>query len=124
MSSRVDAHAKGQTVQVLKNNLFIAPIFEHPPPPTDFLFIKHTFQMQTRFYLRVIPRIFCVGQTFPLIEVPPPHSRKMKAFIRDRVKIFALRLLLKKAPGRRMKFDKVICGLVVILTLDFLFDLF
>src|SRR5262245_26280995 len=73
----------GQTIPTLYNHLIRAPVFQHTPPSTDFLIIKQTIlpegshNKQIKWYLREIPSIFVVGQTFPVQEVPGPHSRKV-----------------------------------------------
>ena len=107
--------APGETVQAIKNNLYIAPIFSHKLPNDDFLLIQCTpkFKKSKKepqvmqptgkpvCYIREIPRIFTVGQTFPLRPVHPPQSRKVKLYIRDRLKVLALRRVKKR--GRQAK---------------------
>lgn len=61
----------GDTVQMMDNNLFRAPIVRHNPPTTDFLLIRS----KNKFYIREIPAIYAVGQEQPVTEVPAPNSR-------------------------------------------------
>jgi transcription initiation factor TFIID subunit 1 len=92
----------GQLFQAIKNNLYIAPIFKQELQNDDFLLIRYTYKDSTKYFLRDIPRVFTVGQTFPLTLVHPPQSRKMKVYVRDRLKVTAFRRFLKK--GRHIRF--------------------
>ncbi|RKP23025.1 hypothetical protein SYNPS1DRAFT_25012, partial [Syncephalis pseudoplumigaleata] len=60
----------GQTITALYNNLVRAPIFSQRVPSTDFLVIRHKFEQETKWYLKEIPSLFVVGQTYPVQEVP------------------------------------------------------
>ncbi|PVU91182.1 hypothetical protein BB561_004526 [Smittium simulii] len=82
----------GQLISVLSNNLFRAPLFRHDDniKHTDFLGICHN---ESRWYLRQIPHFFVAGQTYPLLEVPTPHSRRVTAIIKNRLQIAAYRLI-------------------------------
>lgn len=92
----------GETVPTIKNNMYIAPIFRQELHNEDFVLIKQTHQGQVRYYVRTIPRIYVVGQTFPLTVVPPPQSRKVKTYVRDRLKAAAFRRIRKR--GRHIKY--------------------
>lgn len=86
----------GETVPTLHNPMFHAPIFKHKARSTDFLFGRtHTSQDGTSYYLRKIDHLFVVGQTFPLAEVPGPHSRKVTALSKNRLKMVAYRMISK-----------------------------
>jgi hypothetical protein len=100
----------GQSMQALKNNLFIAPIFPHQLKHEDVLLIRYSGAKDgtKRLYLRSIPRAFTVGQIFPTYEVPPPQSRKVKAFIRDRLKVVALRYFKRHGRHTRYPINKII----------------
>ncbi|KAI8055199.1 hypothetical protein BDF22DRAFT_675850 [Syncephalis plumigaleata] len=65
----------GQTISALYNNLVRAPIFPQQVPSTDFLVIRHKFEQETKWYLKEIPSLFVIGQTYPVQEVPGPHAR-------------------------------------------------
>ncbi|KAJ7193380.1 TAF1 transcription initiation factor TFIID subunit TAF1 [Mycena pura] len=96
----------GQTIPALYNNLMRAPLFRHKPYPTDFLVIKNTIKGDTKYYLRDIKNLFVVGQTYPISEVPGPHSRKITNTIKFRLQIIAFKLLQKSA-GERLKISRL-----------------
>ena len=84
----------GETVPTLHNPMSHAPIFRHQARTTDFLFGRtHTSHEGTSYYLRKIDNLFVVGQTFPLAEVPGPHSRKVTALSKNRLKMVAYRMI-------------------------------
>ncbi|KAI9260469.1 hypothetical protein BDA99DRAFT_439458 [Phascolomyces articulosus] len=97
---------QGQTIPVLYNNLIRAPLFRHEVKSTDFLFVKSTYKGNTKYYIREIPAIFTVGQTYPVQEVPGPHSRKVTTTIKNRLQVVAYRLI-KKNPLYRLKMSKL-----------------
>lgn len=113
----------GQTVQTLYNNMYRAPLFRHKPAETDFLVVRcvthcwlnhtsltllcrHTVNGESRFYLRDIKNIAVVGQTYPLTEVPGPHSRKVTTLVKYRLQWIALRLVAK-SPKHHIKVSKL-----------------
>ncbi|KAI9322728.1 hypothetical protein BX666DRAFT_1897909 [Dichotomocladium elegans] len=96
----------GQTIPVLYNNLIRAPLFRHEPKSTDFLFIRSTYKGHAKYYIREIPAIFLVGQTYPVQEVPGPHSRRVTTTIKNRLQVVAYRLI-KKSPLLRLKMSKL-----------------
>ncbi|OBZ79847.1 putative transcription initiation factor TFIID subunit [Grifola frondosa] len=90
----------GQTVPSLYNNLIRAPLFRHKAYPTDFLVVRTTIKGDTKYYIRDIKNLFVVGQTYPVTEVPGPHSRKITNTIKHRLQIIAFKLLQKSAEER------------------------
>ncbi|KAJ3316030.1 hypothetical protein HDV04_000239 [Boothiomyces sp. JEL0838] len=96
----------GQTIQVLYNNLFRAPIFIQDVAQTDFLAIRHTYQGVTKYYLRDIPNIYVAGQTYPVQEVPRPQARKITQALKMRLQVVGYRLMLKD-PHRRLQYEKL-----------------
>ncbi|THH33447.1 hypothetical protein EUX98_g765 [Antrodiella citrinella] len=90
----------GQTVPSLYNNLTRAPLFRHKPYATDFLVIKNTTKNDVKYFIREIKNLFVVGQTYPVTEVPGPHSRKITNTIKHRLQIIAFKLLQKSAEER------------------------
>lgn len=96
----------GQTIPVLYNNLIRAPLFRHDVKHTDFLFVRSTYKGHTRYYIREIPAVFLVGQTYPVQEVPGPHSRKVTTTIKNRLQVIAYRMI-KKNPLQRLKMNKL-----------------
>ncbi|KIP11796.1 hypothetical protein PHLGIDRAFT_27789 [Phlebiopsis gigantea 11061_1 CR5-6] len=96
----------GQTVPSLYNNLIRAPLFRHKPYATDFLVIKNTVKSDTKYYIREIRNLFTVGQTYPVTEVPGPHSRKITNTIKHRLQIIAFKLL-QKSTEERLKISRL-----------------
>jgi hypothetical protein len=98
----------GQTMQAIKNNLFIAPIFKHEAKGEDFVLIRSSHKNATKFYVRALPRLYCVGQTYPTMEVQPPQSRKIKNYIRDRLKFHSMRFFRRKGRNLKYRVNKIV----------------
>ncbi|KAF5385168.1 hypothetical protein D9615_001340 [Tricholomella constricta] len=96
----------GQTMPALYNNLIRAPLFRHKPYYTDFLVVRSTVKGDTKYFLREIKNMFVIGQTYPVTEVPGPHSRKITNTIKFRLQIIAFKLL-KKSQGERLKISRL-----------------
>ncbi|CAO3645117.1 unnamed protein product [Cunninghamella blakesleeana] len=96
----------GQTIPVMYNNMVRAPLFKQKVRTTDFLLIKSTHRGQTKYYIRSIPTIYLIGQTYPVQEVPGPQSRKVTTTVKNRLQIVAYRLI-KKHPQQRLKMSKL-----------------
>ncbi|OCH96444.1 atypical/TAF1 protein kinase [Obba rivulosa] len=96
----------GQTVPALYNNLMRAPLFRQKSYPTDFLVIRSTVRGETKYYIREIKNLFVVGQTYPITEVPGPHSRKITNTIKHRLQIIAFKLL-QKSSEERLKISRL-----------------
>ncbi|CUS22500.1 LAQU0S05e06788g1_1 [Lachancea quebecensis] len=91
----------GNVVPTLYNNMIRAPVFKHEVSGTDFLLIKSTGNgMGNRFYLRNINHLFTVGQTFPVVEVPGPNSRRVTSMGKNRLRMIVYRILNKSAEHR------------------------
>ncbi|KAI0020763.1 hypothetical protein F4780DRAFT_346442 [Xylariomycetidae sp. FL0641] len=87
----------GETVPTLHNEMYRAPIFKHEPRPRDFLLGHTTNQSEgPKWFLRNIDHVFVVGQTFPSLEVPGPHARKVTNTAKNRLKMIAYRMMRKK----------------------------
>jgi len=56
--------------------------------------------------LREVKNLFVVGQTYPVTEVPGPHSRKITNTIKYRLQIIAFKLL-KKSTEERLKISRL-----------------
>lgn len=84
----------GETVPTLHNEMYRAPVFKHNPRNTDFLMIRSTTGIEgSRWYLRKIDHLHVVGQEFPSVEVPGPHSRKVTNASKNRMKMLAFRMI-------------------------------
>ncbi|KAI9092172.1 hypothetical protein DFS34DRAFT_633941 [Phlyctochytrium arcticum] len=97
----------GQTLQALSNNMFRAPIFKQDPAPSDFLLIRHTFKNETKYYLREIPHLYVVGQTFPVQEVPRPQSRRITQTTKGRLQVVTFRHM-RRDPQKRLRYDHLV----------------
>ncbi|GAA5937245.1 histone acetyltransferase [Sporobolomyces koalae] len=90
----------GQTVTTLYNNLIRAPLFKHEAPETDFLVVRVNIDGDIKYYLRSIPHLYVVGQTYPQTEVPGPHSRKITTLQKNRLMTIAFKLVAKNKDSR------------------------
>ena len=93
----------GDTVQMMDNNLFRAPIVKHNAPTTDFLLVRS----KNKFYIREIPAVYAVGQEQPVAEVPAPNSRSANNFIKARLQTFIYRLFKKRANQQRVRISDI-----------------
>lgn len=93
--------AKGDFVPTLYNNMMRAPIFKQESKLTDFLLIRSQgCGNHQKFYLRSIDHLFAVGNVFPAVEVPAPHSRKVTSTSKNRLKMIVFRTMNKNGNGR------------------------
>ena len=91
----------GEFTPSLQNHMFRAPIFKQEPKPTDFLIIRnHTGIDGVNWYLRNIDYLNVVGQEFPSVDVPGPHSRKVTTASKNRLKMISYRRLKRNKPHR------------------------
>ncbi|GAA5849102.1 hypothetical protein JCM5353_002538 [Sporobolomyces roseus] len=90
----------GQTVTTLYNNLVRAPMFKHSAPETDFLVVRINIDGDIKYYIRSIPHVYVVGQTYPQTEVPGPHSRKITTLQKNRLMTIAFKLVQKNKDNR------------------------
>ncbi|RDW82633.1 hypothetical protein BP6252_03745 [Coleophoma cylindrospora] len=82
----------GETVPTLHNAMYRAPIFKHEVKNTDFLVVRTTTGVSgSDWYIRNIDNLFVVGQQFPSVEIPGPHSRKVTNAAKNRMKMIAYR---------------------------------
>lgn len=80
----------GQSMQVLYNNLFRAPLFVQNPSKTDFLVIRQTYHGETKYFIREIPNHYIVAQNFPVQEVPRPQARKITQALKMRLQVASI----------------------------------
>lgn len=84
----------GETVPTLHNEMYRAPVFKHTPRHTDFLVVRSsTGEQGSKWFLHKIDHIHVVGQQFPSVEVPGPHSRKVTNASKNRMKMLAYRMI-------------------------------
>ena len=67
---------------------------------------RNTVKNDTRYYIRDIKNMFTVGQTYPVTEVPGPHSRKYTNTVKYRLQVIAFKLL-QKSVGERLKIGRL-----------------
>ncbi|PKS12838.1 hypothetical protein jhhlp_001050 [Lomentospora prolificans] len=90
----------GETVPTLHNQMYRAPLFKHSPREGDFILGRSTTGKEgAHWYLRNIDHIFVVGQTFPSVEVPGPHSRKVTTTSKNRTKMLSYRIMRRHPEG-------------------------
>ncbi|KAL8707478.1 MAG: hypothetical protein Q9220_007510 [cf. Caloplaca sp. 1 TL-2023] len=92
----------GEVSPALYNGMYKAPLFAQEPKSNDFLVVRNTTGVNgPSWYLRTIEHLRVVGQEFPSIDVPGPHSRKVTTAAKNRLKMISYRLL------RRSKTHKI-----------------
>lgn len=97
----------GNVVPTLYNQLIRAPVFRHEPRKTDFLLIRSfTKARGSKYFVRPIPHLFVAGQTFPVTQIPGPHSRKVTTASKNRLKMIVYRVL-NKSPLQRLQVKDV-----------------
>ena len=90
----------GETTPSLHNAMYRAPIFRQQRKDTDFLVIRSkTGEDGATYHLRNIENLHVVGQEFPSVDVPGPHSRKVTTASKSRLKMVSFRLL--RHPGNK-----------------------
>ncbi|OBA22631.1 hypothetical protein METBIDRAFT_164164 [Metschnikowia bicuspidata var. bicuspidata NRRL YB-4993] len=93
--------AKGDFVPTLYNNMIRAPIFKQESKSTDFLLIRSQgCGNHQRYFLRRIDHLFAVGNIFPAVEVPAPHSRKVTNTSKNRLKMIVFRTMNQNGTAR------------------------
>ncbi|KPM45905.1 hypothetical protein AK830_g718 [Neonectria ditissima] len=84
----------GETVPTLHNEMYRAPVFKHTPRNSDFLVVRSsTGEYGSKWFLHKIDHLHVVGQQFPSVEVPGPHSRKVTNASKNRMKMLAFRMI-------------------------------
>ncbi len=91
----------GESVPTLHNGMYRAPMFKQQAKPTDFLVVRNRTGVEGAFwYIRNVENLYVVGQEFPLVDVPGPHSRKVTTASKNRLKMISFRKLKKNRPHR------------------------
>lgn len=97
----------GETVRAIHNEMYRAPIFKHNTKSTDFLVIRSTTGLHgTTWHVRNIDNLFVVGQQFPSMEIPGPHSRRVTNAAKNRMKMIAYRQI-RHSKDRNLKIGQV-----------------
>jgi hypothetical protein len=97
----------GETVKALYNTMYRAPIFEQEPRGQDFLVVRsHTGMNGSQYFLRIIDHLCVVGQEFPSINIPTPHSRVVTTTSKNRLKAISFRIIRRK-KNKRLRVEDV-----------------
>ena len=97
----------GETVRTIHNAMYRAPIFKHEPKNTDFLVIRSSTGVGgIDWHIRNIDHLFAVGQQFPSLEIPGPHSRKVTNAAKNRMKMIAYRKI-RHSPQQHLKIGEI-----------------
>lgn len=84
----------GEVVPTLHNEMYRAPVFKHTPRNTDFLIVRSTTGIGgAKWYIHRIDHMHVVGQAFPSVDVPGPHSRRVTNASKSRMKMLAFRMI-------------------------------
>lgn len=84
-------------VEMIENNLYRAPIYEHQMKSCDFLIIR----TRNSFYIRPVNGLYTVGQTMPLTEVPSPTASNIMRF-RTGLSNFYIQRIFKETTGHKL----------------------
>ena len=91
----------GQATPTLYNSMYRAPVFKQAPRDTDFLVVRNTTGMGgSTWFIKNIESLYAVGQEFPSVDVPGPHSRKVTTASKNRLKMISYRLIRKNKNHR------------------------
>jgi hypothetical protein len=97
----------GETAKALYNTMYRAPIFEQQPRSPDFLVVKSTTGMHgSQYFLRAVDYLCVVGQEFPSINIPTPHSRVVTTTSKNRLKAISFRIIRRK-KNKRLRVEDV-----------------
>lgn len=89
----------GQITPAIHNSMYRAPIFKQEPRSADFLMIRNATGVEgPTWYLRNIENVHIVGQQFPSVDVPGPHSRKVTTASKNRLKMICYRQMRRNKP--------------------------
>ena len=91
----------GQVAPTIYNAMYRAPIFKQEAKNTDFLVVRSTTGIHgSSWFLRFIENLHVVGQEFPAVDVPGPHSRKVTTASKNRLKMISYRLARRNKSHR------------------------
>ena len=91
----------GETTPALLNAMYKAPIFPQEAKAADFLVVRSETGVNGYVWsMRNIDNLRVVGQEFPSIDIPGPHSRKVTTASKSRLKMISYRLVRKDKSHR------------------------
>ncbi|KAI4219386.1 MAG: hypothetical protein L6R36_008364 [Xanthoria steineri] len=97
----------GEISPALYNGMYKAPLFTQQPKNNDFVVVRNTTGVHgPSWYIRTVEHVRVVGQEFPSVDVPGPHSRKVTTAAKNRLKMISYRLL-RKSKTHKIKVSAV-----------------
>ena len=91
----------GEASKALLNSMYRAPLFDQEPRNQDFMVVRSkTGQDGSQYFLRKVDHLFAVGQEFPAVTVPGPHSRVVTTTSKNRLKAVSFRIARRKKSQR------------------------
>ena len=97
----------GQITPAIYNSMYKAPIFKHQAKPSDFLVVRNRTGVEGHtYFMRNIQNLHVVGQEFPSVDVPGPHSRKVTTASKNRLKMISYRLI-RHGKTHRVGVDQI-----------------
>ena len=97
----------GETLPALYNSMYKSPLFTQEPKGHDFVIVRNTTGVHgPSWYIRNMEHLRVVGQEFPSVDVPGPHSRKVTTAAKNRLKMISYRLL-RKSKTHKIKVSAV-----------------
>ncbi|KAG8532623.1 uncharacterized protein KY384_002500 [Bacidia gigantensis] len=97
----------GKVTPAIHNAMYRAPIYKHEPTGSDFLVVRDSTGVEgSSWFLRNVEHLHVVGQEFPLVDVPGPHSRKVTTAAKNRLRMISYRIA-RKNRNQRMNVSSV-----------------
>ncbi|KAL8738763.1 MAG: hypothetical protein Q9181_000518 [Wetmoreana brouardii] len=97
----------GEVSPALYNGMYKAPLFTQEPKHHDFVVVRNTTGVNgAAWYMRAVEYLRVVGQEFPSVDVPGPHSRKVTTAAKNRLKMISYRLI-RKSKSHKIKVSAV-----------------
>ncbi|KAI4247539.1 MAG: hypothetical protein L6R40_001487 [Gallowayella cf. fulva] len=97
----------GEISPALYNGMYKAPLFTQQPKSSDFVVVRNTTGVYgPSWFIRAVEHVRVVGQEFPSVDVPGPHSRKVTTAAKNRLKMISYRLL-RKSKTHKIKVSAV-----------------
>ena len=92
---------RGHVTSAVHNGMYRAPIFRQEAKEADFLVSRtSTGTGGSSWYIRNIENLHVVGQEFPSVDVPGPHSRKVTTASKNRLKMISYRMARRNKNHR------------------------
>ena len=91
----------GLVTSAIHTSMYRAPIFRHTAKQTDFLLTRTSTGINgASWFIGNIDHLYAVGQEFPSIDVPGPHSRKVTTASKNRLRMISYRLVRRNRYHR------------------------